>query len=47
VATHSTKATVGSQAPRFSLPDADGASIALDDLLTNGPVVIAFLRGFA
>jgi peroxiredoxin len=47
VATHSTKATIGSQAPRFALPDAEGTSIALDDLLANGPVVIAFLRGFA
>ncbi|MEO6700835.1 MAG: peroxiredoxin-like family protein [Jatrophihabitantaceae bacterium] len=36
---------VGSAAPAFSLPDAYGATVALDDLLTSGPAVITFYRG--
>jgi peroxiredoxin len=47
MAVHSTRASVGSQAPRFSLPDANGEIVALDDLLAHGPVVLVFLRGFA
>ncbi|NYI06183.1 peroxiredoxin-like family protein [Allostreptomyces psammosilenae] len=37
--------TVGDQAPRFALPDAHGTTVALDDLLAQGPVVISFYRG--
>jgi peroxiredoxin len=35
----------GDAAPRFSLPSAAGTSIALDALLAEGPVVLAFYRG--
>ncbi|MFF4359888.1 peroxiredoxin-like family protein [Streptomyces sp. NPDC001604] len=37
--------TVGAQAPRFTLPTATGQSLSLDDLLTDGPVVLTFYRG--
>ncbi|MET9914665.1 peroxiredoxin-like family protein [Streptomyces sp. NPDC006476] len=37
--------TVGAQAPRFSLPCATGQTLTLDNLLANGPVVLAFYRG--
>ncbi len=47
MATHSTTASVGSPAPRFSLPDAQGEPHVLDDYLARGPVVLVFLRGFA
>jgi peroxiredoxin len=47
MAVHSTRAAVGTQAPRFTLPDAHGGPVALDDLLASGPVVVVFLRGFA
>jgi peroxiredoxin len=36
---------VGAQAPRFNLPAASGAVVALDDLLATGPVVLSFYRG--
>lgn len=36
---------VGEQAPRFSLPDASGKQVRLDDLLATGPVVITWYRG--
>ena len=36
---------VGAQAPRFTLPSATGQSLALNDLLTDGPVVLTFYRG--
>ena len=36
---------VGAQAPRFTLPSATGAQVALDDLLAAGPVVLTFYRG--
>lgn len=36
---------VGDRAPRFTLPSAGGASVALDDLLAAGPVVLTFYRG--
>lgn len=35
----------GSRAPMFELPDADGNTVALADLLTAGPVVLSFNRG--
>jgi peroxiredoxin len=47
MAVHSTRASVGSEAPRFTLPGANGETTALDDLLARGPVVLVFLRGFA
>ncbi|GGU29233.1 peroxiredoxin-like family protein [Streptomyces coeruleorubidus] len=37
--------TVGDKAPRFSLPSATGQALALDELLTDGPVVLTFYRG--
>ncbi|MFJ2832611.1 peroxiredoxin-like family protein [Streptomyces sp. NPDC087263] len=37
--------TVGAQAPRFSLPSTTGQSLALEDLLADGPVVLTFYRG--
>src|SRR5437879_6279335 len=35
----------GAQAPDFTLPDAFGKAVRISDLLTQGPVVIAFYRG--
>ncbi|WP_328829009.1 AhpC/TSA family protein [Streptomyces sp. NBC_00252] len=35
----------GAQAPRFRLPTATGRTLALDDLLADGPVVLTFYRG--
>ncbi|MEU9213671.1 peroxiredoxin-like family protein [Streptomyces sp. NPDC048415] len=37
--------TLGAQAPRFALPSATGQTVALDALLTEGPVVLTFYRG--
>lgn len=37
--------TVGDPAPRFTLPSATGTTVALDDLLAEGPVVLTFYRG--
>ncbi|MGX1855521.1 peroxiredoxin-like family protein [Streptomyces sp. NPDC055299] len=36
---------VGAQAPRFVLPAVVGQQVALDGLLAEGPVVLAFYRG--
>ena len=36
---------VGDTVPDFSLPTADGSTVALDDLLRNGPAVLVFYRG--
>ena len=36
---------IGAFAPRFTLPDATGHKISLDDRLAEGPVVISFYRG--
>ncbi|WOX23027.1 peroxiredoxin-like family protein [Streptomyces solicathayae] len=36
---------VGASAPWFELPTATGGSVALDDLLAEGPVVLTFYRG--
>ncbi len=33
---------VGDQAPDFAIPDADGHTVRLSDLLADGPVVVAF-----
>ena len=46
MATHSTTAAEGTEAPRFALPDAAGNEVSLDDALAQGPVVLVFLRGF-
>ena len=37
---------VGASAPYFSLPDEKGNLVALESLLTHGPAVISFYRGF-
>ncbi len=36
---------VGDRAPDFELPDIDGGTVQLSDLLANGPVVLTFYRG--
>lgn len=36
---------VGERAPSFSLPDANGNAVSLDERLAEGPVVISFYRG--
>ncbi|MFD8594391.1 peroxiredoxin-like family protein [Kitasatospora sp. NPDC059646] len=36
---------VGAKAPSFTLPSATGRSVALADLLADGPVVLTFYRG--
>ncbi|MFY4722098.1 peroxiredoxin-like family protein [Streptomyces sp. LaBMicrA B280] len=36
---------VGAHAPHFSLPSATGRTVALEDLLAHGPVVLTFYRG--
>jgi peroxiredoxin len=36
---------LGKQAPSFVLPNAQGTSVSLTDLLENGPVVVTFYRG--
>lgn len=41
----STSLKVGDRAPNFTLANADGRSIALSSLLSQGPVVISFQRG--
>lgn len=33
---------VGDRAPDFTLPDTDGAPVALSKLLASGPVILAF-----
>jgi peroxiredoxin len=35
----------GQEMPRFLLPDEKGHLVSLENLLENGPVVVAFLRG--
>ncbi|QOV36699.1 AhpC/TSA family protein [Streptomyces ferrugineus] len=37
--------TAGARAPRFTLPSATGRTVALDELLADGPVVLTFYRG--
>ncbi|MFJ4791197.1 peroxiredoxin-like family protein [Streptomyces sp. NPDC088794] len=37
--------TTGAQAPRFNLSTATGRTLALPDLLADGPVVLTFYRG--
>jgi peroxiredoxin len=47
MATHSTTASVGEPAPRFTLPNRSGEATDLESVLAGGPVVLVFLRGFA
>jgi hypothetical protein len=35
----------GASLPAFALPNADGAVIKSDDLITKGPLVVQFFRG--
>ena len=37
--------SVGASAPNFSLPEATGATVELNRLMANGPVVLTFYRG--
>jgi peroxiredoxin len=37
---------VGDRAPAFKLPDADGKEVSSAELLTAGPLVVTFYRGF-
>ena len=37
--------TVGSRAPDFTLPNAEGVPMSLATLLRDGPVVVSFFRG--
>lgn len=46
MATHSRTASIGTEAPDFTLPDGDGTPVGLAEFLARGPVVVAFLRGF-
>jgi peroxiredoxin len=43
---HSRTASVGQDAPDFSLRDQHGQPFRLQEVLTHGPVVLVFLRGF-
>lgn len=38
-------ARVGQPAPAFTLPNASGRSVGLQELLARGPVVLSFYRG--
>jgi hypothetical protein len=40
-------ATVGQPAPDFGLTDQHGNGFRLDEAVTDGPVVLVFLRGFS
>jgi cytochrome oxidase Cu insertion factor (SCO1/SenC/PrrC family) len=37
---------VGDKAPDFALPNGDGKLVSLSELVSKGPVVIVFYRGF-
>jgi len=36
---------VGAALPAFALPDTEGATVRLPDLLSDGPLVVTFFRG--
>ncbi len=36
---------VGDKAPDFALPNVQGKTVKLSELLSRGPVVVAFYRG--
>ena len=38
-------ARVGQAAPDFTLPNSDGRSVGLTELLARGPLVLSFYRG--
>jgi AhpC/TSA family len=38
-------ARVGQRAPEFALPNADGRTVSLGELLARGPLVLSFYRG--
>jgi peroxiredoxin len=40
-------ASVGMAAPDFSLDDQHGTTFRLSEAVADGPVVLAFLRGFS
>lgn len=42
---HESDIKVGTKAPDFSLPNADGEQKKLSDFLTEGPVILSFYRG--
>lgn len=44
-AVHAPGLAIGETAPGFTLPNANGESVSLAELLTRGPVVVAFYRG--
>jgi hypothetical protein len=44
--TTSRELTVGATAADFTLPNHDGASVSLDHVRANGPVLLVFYRGF-
>ena len=43
---HSRTASVGQQAPDFTLTDQHGNEFQLGQALDAGPIVLVFLRGF-
>ena len=36
---------VGDPAPVFSLPDTDGATVSIEEVLAGGPAILSFYRG--
>jgi AhpC/TSA family len=36
---------VGQRAPEFALPNVDGRTVSLGELLARGPLVLSFYRG--
>ncbi len=38
--------TVGSTAPDFALPDSQGKTWRLSEMLADGPAVVVFYRGY-
>jgi len=47
MAIRSRTATIGQLAPDFTLSDQHGTEFHLHDVISAGPVVLVFLRGFA
>lgn len=40
-----TMLSAGAEAPRFTLPASDGATVSLEGELAKGPVILTFFRG--